>query len=194
VSIHNEKFGFIHVPKTGGTWAVHAMRSAGIEFQSLGEGAEAHVPYDQVPGPFKFGFVREPAMWYRSHWVHKKRRQDYPTIMYPFDEAVRTSTDFEDFVDRAAVAAPGYLSNLYEIFLGPPGAIEYVGRQERLVEDLVAALELAGAEFDPAAIRATPPVNEGTDDMPEITPELRRIIGASEQRAYERFGYSVDRA
>jgi len=189
VAVHQEKFGFIHVPKTGGTWAVHAMQRAGIELTVMGEGSDRHVPYSGVPGPFRFGFVRDPAMWYRSHWAHKRRHEDYPEVMDPFHQAIRASTDFPDFVERATAAMPRYVTNLYEHFLGPPGAIEYIGHQENLVEDLVTALELTGVEFDPAAIRSVPPLNEGTDDMPQITPELRELIRAAEHNAFERFGY-----
>lgn len=189
MSALHEKFGFIHVPKTGGTWAVQAMDQAGIKVIVMGEGADRHVPYDKVPGPFRFGFARDPATWYRSYWVHKKRREDYPAVPDRFDQAVRASTDFPSFVEAVTSYVPHYVSDLYEYFLGPPGAIEYVGRQENLVEDLVAALKLAGVEFDPDALRAVPPVNEGTEDMPEITPELRQMIVTSERRAYDRFGY-----
>ena len=183
------QFGFIHVPKTGGTWAVEAMRRVGIEVTVLGEGRDRHVPYGDVTGAFRFGFVREPATWYRSNWVHKKRRGDYPEVMYPADEILRASKDFAGYVEVVTAEVPGYLSQQYEWFLGPPGAIEYIGRQENLVEDLITALELAGVDFDPAALRAVPPVNEGTEDKPEITPELRELIAASEQRAIKRFGY-----
>ena len=158
----------------------------------MGEGAGRHIPWSEVPGPFRFGFVREPALWYRSHWVHKKRRQDYPDPIFDFDEAVRTSTDFADFVRSVTPAVPHYVTDLYEYFLGPAGAIDYIGRQETLVEDLITALDLAGVEFDPALLEAVPPMNEGTKGMPEITPELRELIVASEQEAYERYGYSGD--
>jgi hypothetical protein len=193
MSVLHEKFGFIHVPKTGGTWAVHAMEHAGIELDILGEGRDRHVAYREIRAPFRFGFVREPAMWYRSFWAHKKRQRDYAANPHPFEEAVRSSTDFAGFVSTATSEVPCYLSKLYEFFLGPPGAIEYVGKQENLVEDLIAALQGAGVEFDPDDVRAVPPVNEGSDDMPEITPELQQLIVTSERPAYERFSYELVR-
>jgi hypothetical protein len=158
----NNRFAFIHVPKTGGTWVVQAMRNAGIDFLEMGEGPTVHVPYDEFPESlFRFGFVRHPETWYRSHWSHKKRLGDYQDPLHPFDKAIKETETFEEFVEQATREAPGYLSSLYEYLLGPPGAIDFIGRYESLEDDLVKALGLAGVEFDEEALRSTPPLNVG---------------------------------
>ena len=38
MSCGTSRFVFLHVPKTGGTWAIQAMQAAGIELEKVGEG------------------------------------------------------------------------------------------------------------------------------------------------------------
>ena len=55
---------------------------------------------------------------------------------------------------------PGDATALYEAFLGRRGdEIDFIGHHERLADDLVAALRLAGERFDEQALQGHPPVN-----------------------------------
>jgi hypothetical protein len=64
-----ERFAFIHVPKTGGTWVRAALRS--LVTRDLGR----HVPSSATALP-TFGFVREPSAWYESFRSYVMRYQD----------------------------------------------------------------------------------------------------------------------
>ena len=191
-SLYNDRLAFIHVPKTGGMWAATALKATIPDLREPTSGGDrrGHFVWNELPETFRFGFVREPATWYRSHWAHKKTHEDYPDTPDRFDELVRESSDFPGFVRTVTDEVPGYLSMLYEIFLGPPGAIEFIGRYENLVDDLIGALGQAydrePADYD--SIRQIAPVNTG-NRKPEITPDLRKLIAASEHRAIGRFGY-----
>jgi hypothetical protein len=181
------------VPKTGGTWATTALRASVPDLREpSGEGdRRGHFLWNELPqGIFRFGFVRDPATWYRSHWTHKKTHEDYAEVPDAFDEVVRASVDFPSFVRTVTTEVPGFLSNLYELFLGPPGAIEYIGRYENLVDDLIEALGRASdlTQADYQKIRQIAPVNTGNTTA-EITPDLREMIAVSEQPVIERFGY-----
>jgi hypothetical protein len=159
-SLYNDKMAFIHVPKTGGTWVTNALRAAGVEFTEA-RSQRGHATWTELPSDrFRFGFVREPRTWHMSYWVHKKRWEDYPEPLNAFDAAVQDSEDFESFMRVVAVEQPDFLDQLYESFLGPAGAIEFVGRYENLVDELEQALGLAGVEYDRDALRAEPRANQ----------------------------------
>ena len=118
----------------------------------------------------------------------------------PFDVKY-FSDDFGDFVRTITKERPGWISKKIENYVGKEGEslVNFVGRQESLVEDLVRALTLAGEEFDEAALRATPKVNETASldewkDKAVFTPELIDLVRRSEQEALKRFGYDFEGA
>jgi hypothetical protein len=196
-SFYTDKMAYIHVPKTGGTWAMQALEAVGIHYKVNGYGAASHVHWDGMPErPFRFGFVRYPATWYLSYWSYV-RSTDQPVSDNPLDRAVLECEEFSSFVDVACTRLRGFLSDMYNVFLGPPDAIEFIGRYENLQEDLIKALQLSGecedwedADFDP--IRNLAPVNVSAKTSTAITPELAAMIIDAEKEAAERFyGTSV---
>ena len=107
---------------------------------------------------FTFAFVRHPLTWYQSYFSYKQwkgwdRKNDW-------DHKVR-SDKFEEFVEKAIEETPAYYSKLIRRFVGWPNEeIDFVGRFERLTEDLIRALQLAGESFDPEEIKKVPPENQ----------------------------------
>ena len=81
---------------------------------------------------------------------------------------------------------------MFEDYVGLEGRqIEFVGRFERLTDDLVEGLKLAGETFDEKALRAIPAFNQ-SPLRPSDTPwpeALRREVLLSEFDALKRFGY-----
>jgi len=76
--------------------------------------------------------------------------------------------------------------------VGPDGArLDYVGRQESLADDLVAALELAGERFDEGALRATPRRNRAAS-MPRFADKMALSEGTV-QRVIECERWVVER-
>ena len=106
-------------------------------------------------GLFSFSFVRRHVDWYRSWWVNKGytvvRLKRWRTHI--FDWAF--DPNFEKFVENMINMFPqGALTTVYQCYLGRDGkALDFVGRQESLVDDLVTALNMAGEKFDEGAIR-----------------------------------------
>ena len=188
---------FLHVPKTGGTWATQALIAAGVpcravEIPSRNHYAEhGHVWLaDIVPDErlLSVAFVRHPLDWWRSVWAHRMREG----WLFPNHEidSRASSTDFAEFVEMVIEHLPGFLDGFFERFTGPPERpIAFVGRFERLVDDLVLALRLAGEPFDEVALRTHPPQNVGTYDRfaASYDPELARALAISEQRTIDRF-------
>jgi hypothetical protein len=137
---------------------------------------------------FTFAFVRDPLDWWRSFWAHRMREG----WLFPDHEidSRASSTDFTEFVGMVIERLPGFLGNFYERFVGPPERpIDFIGRFERLADDLVLALRRAGEPFDEQALRSCPPANVGEYATVDAgyRPDLARALQAAEQRTIERF-------
>lgn len=185
---------FLHIPKTGGSWVTSAIAAGGIPSQPfLIDGDDPHGELRHCPRSdlFRFAFVRHPEEYYGSFWRYKM------TVGWDFRNELEVrchSTDFNVFVRNVLQAYPGWCSGMFEDYVGlPENEIEFVGRQERLADDLVRALRAAGETFDEGALRACPPENvtDRTSLVAKLTPDLREALHASERRAIVRFGYPV---
>jgi hypothetical protein len=150
---------FLHVPKTGGSWVKKAIIASGISCTELILDGNPHPGLMDCPDPnkFKFAFVRHPVNLYRSYWQFKMTNGWDPANR--LDVECR-STSFHQFVRNVLDQFPGiYGENLVK-FVGPPeDEIEFVGKYENLVEDLILALKYAGERFDEKAIRTLSPCN-----------------------------------
>lgn len=165
------KWAFLHVPKTGSTWAAEVLEASWHGYRApYWTSALAHMPSVRgavVSEPstirrrcdtgdrFLFAFVRDPRTWYGSVWSHMSLRNGWMTggtgladlfselrIRAPHYEYVPT---FDEWVEWMCEHRPGFVSRLYEQFCGTVDAeIEFVGRMENLVADLHQALALAG--------------------------------------------------
>jgi len=182
---------FLHVPKTGGSWVKKAIAAAGLHGEEFRVGRYDHTRLSHCPCPdkFKFAFVRHPLSLYRSYWQFK--------MTYGWDphnalDQLCQADDFTTFVTAVLDQAPGVYSMSLHDFVGAPGhEINFIGRYENLVEDLIHALRLAGEVFDETALRALPPYNiSDKARFPAVfTPELAARVLQAEAEVMSRFGY-----
>ena len=182
---------FLHVPKTGGSWVKQAIIAAGIPAREHAIKGYSHLGIADCPEPwkFRFAFVRNPLGLYRSYWQFKMTVGWDPDNV--LDQRCRAD-DFQVFVNKVLAADAGIYARNLRDFVGTPEApIEFVGRFENLVEDLVQALTLAGESFDAQAIRQLPPSNvSNKSKAPAVyTPQLEAAVRAAEAEVFERFGY-----
>ena len=178
---------FLHTPKTGGIWVNTAIANAGITVAVAAE----HLNVYNAPGHgmFTIAFIRAPWPWWKSYWVFKKKRgwdreNDFDMECW--------SDDFEQFVGNVISRRPGYWTEVCSLFVGRPGEeIDFIGRYERLVDDLVRGLQLAGETFDERRLRATPKANCGDYQRfsPVCSEELQTRLLEAEREGIERFGY-----
>ncbi|GAB4384445.1 MAG: hypothetical protein Kow0022_07050 [Phycisphaerales bacterium] len=238
---------FVHVPKTGGTWVTEVLRAQGCvrcriahkhaDLEHLRE-AWRHYPTQLAKrtlqiGPgvgarvrrgTKFCFVRHPVRWYESYFRFMKslgwRRFGGLSISswHPNAELFDLGDDnFDTFMRRVLDRVPGYLTQMYDQFVGP-GRLEaeadgllvsqdddparscrLVGRQERLVDDLLAILDRLGVPVDAGQVRSAAPRNvsrrgrEGSSRRGEAwdSGTLKAVLEA-ERGALQRFGYDVE--
>lgn len=205
---------FIHVPKCGGNWVREALRDRRLWRCRIGYKHSTpqriddiwrfhrwqfikHLPTrpDVTPAKlrraFKFCFVRNPVTWYESWWKFMagnwhpwEAGRWHP--QRPIDEC--GDDDFNRFVENVLRARPGYVSEMYRSYVA---GCDFVGRAERLADDLHLALHAAGTEIDRAALDHVPAANvsEPRCGLPVWEPDVLRRLVASEREAIEQFGY-----
>ncbi len=148
---------------------------------------------------FLFCFVRHPVDWWASYWSYRMKYDWAPMdAVDPCDPAswhpwapLRDieSRDFDSFVRQVIERAPGYVARMYDEYTGP--CVRFVGRQERLVDDLIHVLRMRGLPFDEGRLRGAHRVNEARFEA-RWDPELRREIARLEYAALRRFGYEEE--
>jgi len=159
---------FIHVPKTGGTTVRAIFEELGLGPRESGRfEVEDHYTLPQIAaahpellaGRVTFGFVRHPVDWMKSRWAWAVRSEFADKIARDAEAANHWmascwSDDFEEFVAAYLERFPGIATQTMFKALGlwsgrPAG---YIGRTERLVESVAAALTLGGETFDRRAL------------------------------------------
>lgn len=139
-----------------------------------------------------FTFVRNPLHWYASYWAY--RMETGPDLDHSLDVECG-SENFEEFLWRVLERRPGYVTHLYEQYVGrEDDTVGYVGRQENLREDLLEALHRAGEKFCDEDIIQTGEANkaatsESWSEKCKYSPELEEAVVRSEHRIMKRFGY-----
>lgn len=205
---------FIHVPKCGGTWVTRVLKQMGVLRGQIGRKHSLPEHIDHIwtvhplhylkhwafqPGvsqrslrrAFKFTFVRNPLTWYESWW--KFMAGDW----HPWQE--RTwhpqrliddcgDDDFNAFVGNVLTKRPGYVGEMYGWYT-KRGI--FVGKFERLADDLISALQRAGENFSEPVIREFPRQNKSQAKLgePSWDPALLRRVIEAEAPAIEKFGY-----
>jgi hypothetical protein len=199
VRLRRSRALFLHIPKTGGSWVEHTLEQIGIEIDpvdTISGVTYRHSPLPMVRGEYSsvFTFVRHPLSWYESWWKFQAGIWTVfePGVWHPQRVLERCqSDDFNEFIRLAIEHEPGYVSRMYEWFIGPPGYdfVQFVGRQESLAEDLIAVLTTLGYEVDPGAIRGIARANESQKRRgePVWDPGLRRKVLELEASAIRRF-------
>lgn len=182
---------FLHVPKTGGTWVERALASAGVPFSQYDVDGDRHADLSYLPRQDLpvFAFVRHPLTLHQSYWRFKMGAGW--DSRNPFDLDVQTDR-FDLFVERTLRTHPGWVSQMYEDYVGRPDhEIAFIGRFEQLADDLVRALTTFDIPFNEAQLRSTPPINVSPGWFAESQwdPGLACAVADSEARAMERFGY-----
>jgi hypothetical protein len=138
--------------------------------------------------------VRDPFDWYGSFWqmCHRERIAHRAwAYSLAFSPQTFVNLPFPQFLSGCYLWLPGYVSELYTSYVAlEEDPIHFVGRFERLADDLVRALQLANQDFDEDALRSVAPTNTSAA-APPCPPEIKQRVIQSELVAYKRF-YGIE--
>ena len=162
---------FLHIPKAGGTWVKAALAASGLRCEPAGGAGDHQLPDAYRKAGKRFAFVRHPLTWLESAWrgLHGSwpNRRDVPPLHRERTwSPIRNLTylagdaDFNGFVETLLANQPGFVTRMYEAYIGPPGypRVDWVGRKESLGADLQTILTGLGWR---GSLAIVPPANEG---------------------------------
>jgi hypothetical protein len=152
---------------------------------------------------FKFCFVRHPFDWYASYWrfntdlgwrsfipQNKRTRWGFKYDTWhplaPLEE--HAINNFSEFMDRVIQHKPGFLTNLYHAY-AMPEHIDFVGKQENLVEDISTVLSRLNVQHDISEIKKLKHENKSKTKMPEWKHEHKEKIFELEKAVFEKYNY-----
>jgi len=206
---------FVHLPKTGGSFVSHVLRNVlDVRVERAGY-KHSHKdlvgPLRLKQRPFTFSFVRHPLSWYRSYWemaMRRPRRKRWHyyqrnTLWHPNWEIDPHlgSDDFATWI-RNISQRGDYLYDTYQLYTGRDtrDEIDFVGSQERLLDDLCAVLDTIKVPYRRARLVALERINDSRSDdsrnnvTASYDDDLRAMVLAAEQRCLRTYGYGADPA
>ncbi len=203
---HKYKFIFIHVWKTGGTSIYESLlpftetkdakqslmdrllkkerKPVSLDFEKhimTGE-LKKKIPSNYFDPYFKFAFVRNPLSWEVSyyHFITQKRNN------HPQQEVIRNLGSFEAFIDWAAENEMEKHSQKQFIYQSGKKIVDFVGKYERLNEDLQQVKSILGLpDFEMQHINKSL-----HDDYKQYyTPRMEAIVRDKLKEDFELFNY-----
>lgn len=195
MAVITDKSIFFHIPKTGGTWVTRVLLDSIPSARKLeyyaGERVRwdgQHVPTNRINsrGRKTFCFVRHPLEWYKSLWRYHNTDGDWEvseTAQDPLD-LLCPHKEFNIFIDKVIETFPnGYLHWIVEPFIA---GVDYIGRQERLVFDLMDILDSIGEDYSTYPFLSEH-INRSDPKECEYTEDQRIKIIEMERPLIERF-------
>lgn len=197
---------FIHIPKTGGDYVTQFLEGSKIPTRRpdmKGSGGK-HCPDWMVRENvrFTFAFVREPVAWFKSYYsfitrYYISKYGDYPVFeegkWHPQRRFEKYDySTFDKFVQSVYSDEPACYTRLIECFTGPEDArkISFIGKQEKLNDDLGDVLELLGYSIEEKRARkGDRRINASSSESVVASEETIQLIETQEKAFYRRFGY-----
>lgn len=156
---------YLHIPKTGGNWIRSVIKDSQVHTKKTNKYSK-HATYDFLMGSGLsrrpslvaktkasqinfFCVVRHPLLWYQSWYRYQKDcgwkqwgvSGDTSAKMWHCLSALNMPepSEFNEFIERVNIQAPGFLTYLYHSYVLPSGA--RVLKNESLRVDLLALNE-----------------------------------------------------
>lgn len=161
---------------------------------------------------FVFGFVRHPLTWLESAWADALERGKTPgykpSLKKPWFWFHRCyAWDFTELIDnviklkidvpsRAMLARLGYHTIDGIRWYPDEHTLDFIGRNENLIDDFVHALRFADEQFDERRIRAVKPQRVSSrlakyKDKLVWRSDQRKAIYEANRQLFDDFGYTI---
>jgi len=212
---------FLHIPKTGGRWVSGVLHELDLvdrvlpprhlDIARFNHALEKELCdrhrfkfmrdklRNSLAEPFMFCFVRSPFAWYESwfkfmsrpdqnwrYWGDANKMQDWHPV-----SALNGlgSSDFNEFIANVIDQQPGFVSRLFAFYT--QGEVNYVGKQERLADDLIQVLKLLGMDVNVDQVKDYPMFGVSDPSSEELSwdSDLKRRIAKLEYATFVRHGY-----
>lgn len=132
---------------------------------------------------FTIGLVRNPLSWLQSYWSY---RMTDGWLRSALDKQCQSS-NFHDFIENVLSKCPGIVTETFNDYVGSPGDVSYICKQESLADDLKLAFQIAGQKCDDDFFIKRR-VNKRMHDS-GYTAKLARGVIEAEWESMTRFGY-----
>ncbi len=208
---------FLHIPKTGGNWVTAVLKELDLVEKAI---PPKHADIDYYYAcpfktrkyflkhtikecffssekPFMFCFVRDPLTWYESWFKYQTHKKwvnfgDENSFYKWHPNAMLNqlgSTDFNQFVQNVIKKRPGYVTELYGWYTKP--MVNFIGKHENLVDDLIRVLGMMNINFDESFIREYKKVGVSPKPQKPIVWDdaLKKKVVMLEYSGIIRYGY-----
>ncbi len=147
-----------------------------------------------------FCFVRNPITWYES-WFKYMSQPDRDWCNWGDEKSMDSwhpnstlnglgNPDFNQFMRNVINKRPGYVTKLFGRYTKPQ--VDFIGRQENLVDDLISILNYLNLDFDESLIRSTGKIEVSKKPVNKIewNAELYQEVYKLEYAGMIRYGYA----
>jgi len=190
MALLTDKFLFLHIPKTGGSYIrkvidlIHIKWVEKSHHHSCFPGLLDHLSSNDLLGKTVICFIRHPLTWYQSRWAFRLSHQS-GWQGNGLDLACG-SNDFNMFVNNCidyTGSDKGWASYKMTKFIDniPSGLKTFIGKQENLRNDLISALIECGAVIAETELPLSPKFNMSLNDGKQS-----HIIAKYDIKTYER--------
>jgi hypothetical protein len=148
---------------------------------------------NKIKAAYKFAFIRHPVTWYQSAWRYmesiqwknfiKNENQSRFFLKYdtwhPFEKLYDAkSSNVNEFIKNLIDEMPGFYTHLIYAYTGI-NSINYIGKQENLIDDLKNVLTHLGINNDELYFEPEK-VNKSTVSVPQLEQGITDKILESE--------------
>jgi len=187
---------WLHIPKCWGRSITEILAQSQENYTKLHDGHGHDLP-SRWDYPLMFTGVREPVLWLRSFWGHRKNNKwalditDTPWTTISRMTQPYQSDNFDDFARNVAEHLPGVIGWFFSLYTPPPVKVL------RVEDEMFPFLESIGCspgDVNPIGVNeGLPPINWETRDMiimAEVSTFIRYGYKAKDHEA-TRYGYEV---
>ena len=208
MAIKLDKCVIMMTPKCGSSWILRSLIESRIELDAIGGGGDGNIygtglyldEHQSQPqlnttrihsrldntdtgDLFTIGLVRNPLSWLQSYWSYRMTRG---WLRSALDKQCQSS-NFHDFIENVLSKCPGIVTETFNDYVGSPGDVSYICKQESLEDDLKLAFQIAGQKYDDDFFIKRR-VNKRMHDS-GYTAKLARGVIEAEWESMTRFGY-----